>query len=76
MRLLAACNRRTGPQLSNPVLVKEGFVTLLDALLATAVLAGLVLNAAAGWWWADPLAGLVIVYYGFKEGKEALSETA
>jgi len=36
------------------------------------VLAGLILNAAFGWWWADPLAGLVIVYYGFKEGLAAI----
>ena len=71
MLLLAAGKRLTGRQLGNPVLVKEGYVTLIDALLAGAVLAGLVLNAVAGWWWADPLAGLVIVYYGLKEGREA-----
>ena len=76
MLLLAAGKRITGRQLGNPVLIKEGYVTLIDALLAAAVLAGLVLNAVAGWWWADPLAGLVIVYYGLKEGKEALSEGA
>jgi divalent metal cation (Fe/Co/Zn/Cd) transporter len=29
-------------------------------------------NAALGWWWADPLAGLVIVYYGLRAGREAL----
>jgi len=75
MLLLAAGKRMTGRRLGNPVLVKEGFVTLIDAVLAGAVLAGLVLNAAAGWWWADPLAGLVIVYYGLKEGREALAES-
>jgi divalent metal cation (Fe/Co/Zn/Cd) transporter len=32
----------------------------------------LVLNAAAGWWWADPLAGFVIVFYGMREGWAAL----
>jgi divalent metal cation (Fe/Co/Zn/Cd) transporter len=32
-----------------------------------------VLNAALGWWWADPLAGLVIVYYGLREGRQALT---
>jgi hypothetical protein len=31
-----------------------------------------VLNSALDWWWADPLAGLVIVYYGLREGREAL----
>jgi hypothetical protein len=36
------------------VLRTEGRVTLIDGILATAVLLGLVLNAALGWWWADP----------------------
>lgn len=40
--------------------------------LATAVLAGLVLNAVLGWWWADPVAGYVILVYGAKEGVAAL----
>lgn len=68
MLLLAYGKRVTGRALGNPVLRKEGYVTLIDAALAAAVLAGLVLNALFGWWWADPLAGLVIVYYGIQEG--------
>jgi divalent metal cation (Fe/Co/Zn/Cd) transporter len=71
MLLLAAGKRATGQELGNPVLEKESYVTLIDALLAAAVLAGLVLNALAGWWSADTAAGLVIVYYGIKEGREA-----
>jgi divalent metal cation (Fe/Co/Zn/Cd) transporter len=31
------------------------------------VLAGLLLNAAAGWWWADPAAGYVLVFYAARE---------
>ena len=65
---LAWGKRQTGAALANPVLSTEARVTVIDAGLAAAVLSGLVLNAAGGWWWADPLAGLVIVYYGFKEG--------
>jgi len=42
-------------------------VTIVDGILATSVLLGLVLNAAAGWWWADPAAGYVLVYYGARE---------
>jgi divalent metal cation (Fe/Co/Zn/Cd) transporter len=42
-------------------------VTLIDGLLATAVLVGLVVNAAFGWWWADPAAGYVLVYYAIRE---------
>ncbi len=68
MLLLSYGKRLTGRQLGNAVLITEARVTLIDAYLAAAVLAGLVLNAAAGWWWADPLAGLVIVYYGIREG--------
>lgn len=68
MLLLARGKGVTGQQLGNPVLQTESRVTLIDAALAAAVLIGLVLNAVAGWWWADPLAGLVIVYYGVKEG--------
>ena len=43
-------------------------MTLVDELLAAAVLAGLVLNAALGWWWADPLAGYVLLVYGARVG--------
>ena len=48
-------------------------MTLVDAALAASVLAGLVLNAAFGWWWADPVAGFVLVGYGLKEGWATLS---
>jgi len=53
--------------LANPVLRAEGRVTLVDGLLAAAVLLGLVLNATLGWWWADPLAGYVLVGYAALE---------
>jgi divalent metal cation (Fe/Co/Zn/Cd) transporter len=72
MFALAAGKDRVGEQLGNPVLRTEGKVTLVDGLLALAVCIGLVLNAAAGWWWADPLAGCVILAYGIKEGSAAL----
>jgi divalent metal cation (Fe/Co/Zn/Cd) transporter len=70
MFALAAGKARTGKALGNPVLTTEGRVTLVDGILATAVLAGLVLNAAAGWWWADPLAAMVIVFYALREARE------
>jgi divalent metal cation (Fe/Co/Zn/Cd) transporter len=76
MLLLAWGKRATGRALGNPVLTKEASVTVVDGLLAAAVLVGLLLNAAFGWWWADPLAGLVIVYYGLKEGRAAWQEAA
>ena len=70
MFALSAGKARTGRQLDNPVLRTEGRVTLVDGILAVAVLAGLILNAAAGWWWADPLAALVIVFYAVREARE------
>ncbi len=75
MLLLAFGKRITGRQLHNEVLLTEGHVTLVDAYLAGTVLLGLVLNALFGWWWADPLAALVIVYYGIREAIHALHES-
>lgn len=73
MFLLALGKARTGSALDNPVLRTEGRVTLIDGILASAVLIGLILNATAGWWWADPVAGYVLVYYGILEAKAALA---
>ncbi|SEN88348.1 cation transporter [Actinacidiphila rubida] len=70
MFALAAGKARTGAALGNPVLATEGRVTFIDGLLAAAVLLGLVLNAAAGWWWADPAAGYVLVHYAAREVRE------
>jgi divalent metal cation (Fe/Co/Zn/Cd) transporter len=67
---LAAGKARTGEALGNPVLRTEGRVTLIDGLLAAAVLAGLALNLTVGWWWADPAAGYVLVVYGAREAVE------
>jgi len=69
MFALAYGKRRTGQALGNPVLTTESRVTVIDGLLACAVLLGLVLNSALGWWWADPAAGLVIIYYAVREAR-------
>jgi len=70
MFALAFGKARTGAALGNPVLQTEGRVTLVDGILATAVLAGLALNAALSWWWADPAAGYVLVFYAAREVRE------
>ena len=70
MFALAAGKARTGSALDNPVLKTEGRVTLIDGLLAAAVLIGLALNSLAGLWWADPLAGYVLVYYAVREVRD------
>ena len=73
MFALAAGKARTGRALDNPVLRTEGRVTMIDAILAVAVLLSLALNAALGWWWADPAAGYVLVYYAAREVREIFS---
>jgi len=73
MFALAAGKARIGQALENPVLRTEGRVTMIDGILAVAVLLGLVLNAALGWWWADPAAGYVLVYYAAREVREIFS---
>jgi len=70
MFALAAGKARTGRALGNPVLRTEGRVTMIDGILATAVLLGLILNAALGWWWADPATGYVLVFYAAREVRE------
>jgi Cation efflux family len=74
MFALAAGKASTGRKLNNPVLLTEGRVTLIDGMLAAAVLAGLLLNSVFGWWWADPVSALVVVYYAAREGRAALSQ--
>jgi divalent metal cation (Fe/Co/Zn/Cd) transporter len=75
MFALAAGKTRTGRELGNPVLTAEGRVTVVDGLLAVAVLAGLVLDALLGWWWADPLSALVLVFYASREAMHLARET-
>jgi divalent metal cation (Fe/Co/Zn/Cd) transporter len=70
MFTLAAGKACTGRALDNTVLRTEGRVTMIDGILAVAVLAGLALNAALGWWWADPAAGYVLVCYAAREVRE------
>jgi hypothetical protein len=76
MFALAAGKARTGRALDNPVLRTEGRVTMIDGILAVAVLLSLALNAALGWWWADPAAGYVphqrVAYWlGFRRRRRA-----
>ena len=74
MLALAFAKAQTGAALDNPVLQQEARVTLVDGLLASGVLAGLVLNATLGWWGADLAAGGIIVVYGLREGYRAFAD--
>lgn len=54
----------------------EARLSVLDAALALGVLIGLVVNALFGWWWADPLAALLVAGAAVHEGLENLSEAS
>ena len=71
MLLLAVGKWRVGKDLSNPVLLADAKESALCALLSVAALVGLALNAAMGWWWADPVAAIVVAGLAVKEGCEA-----
>lgn len=71
MPFLAWAQRRTGKALHSNSVVADSNQTLLCTYMSAALLVGLVLNALLGWWWADPLAGLVIAVIAAKEGREA-----
>jgi divalent metal cation (Fe/Co/Zn/Cd) transporter len=68
---LARAKRRVGEQLGSSATASESRQTMLCAYLSAALLAGLLANALLGWWWADPLAALVIAGVAAHEGREA-----
>lgn len=72
MPVLAWAKNRTADQLGSPTLRADATETLLCSWLSAALLAGLVLNAIVNWWWADPVAALVIAFLAAREGLEAL----
>jgi divalent metal cation (Fe/Co/Zn/Cd) transporter len=71
MPLLSAAQRRAGRQLGSASAVADSKQTLLCTYLSGVLLVGLAANTAFGWWWADPLAALVIAAVAVKEGREA-----
>ncbi|MEL6893558.1 MAG: cation transporter, partial [Actinomycetota bacterium] len=60
MPVLAAAKRRLALSLGSQAAVAEAAQTNVCTMLSAALLVGLSANAALGWWWADPLAGLAI----------------
>jgi divalent metal cation (Fe/Co/Zn/Cd) transporter len=71
MPLLALAKQRTGKALGNQALMADAAESALCALTSGAALLGVGLNAALGWWWADPAAALVIAALAVREGLEA-----
>jgi divalent metal cation (Fe/Co/Zn/Cd) transporter len=71
MPLLARAKRNVGRQLGSRATESESRQTMICAYLSVALLVGLAANALLGWWWADPIAGLVIAAVAVREGREA-----
>ena len=71
MPLLARAKRNVGRRLNSAATISEAGQNMLCAYLSIALLAGLMLNALAGWWFADPAAALVILAIAAKEGIES-----
>lgn len=73
MPWLAVRKRRVADRLASRAAVADSQQTWACAWLSAVVLAGLVLNAWLGWWWADPVAALAVVVLLVREGREALT---
>ncbi len=74
MPLLAIAKQRTGRLMGSKALQADAKETWLCAYLSASLLIGLGLNAWLGWWWADPVAGLVMVPFMAWQGWETIEE--
>jgi divalent metal cation (Fe/Co/Zn/Cd) transporter len=72
MPLLARAKLRTAESLGSRALRADSYETIACAWLSATTLAGLILNATLGWWWADPLAALGLVPLIVREGLEGI----
>ncbi len=76
MPLLGRAKRRLARQLNSRALAADGMETYLCSYLSATLLLGLGLNAWLGWWWADPVAALLMVAFMLREGFEAFRSDA
>jgi divalent metal cation (Fe/Co/Zn/Cd) transporter len=72
MPLLARAKRRVASAINSGAMHADSRQTDICAYLSIILLGGLVLNAAFAWWWADPIAGLIMVPLIANEGIEAV----
>jgi divalent metal cation (Fe/Co/Zn/Cd) transporter len=73
MPLLGRAKQRVGERLGSGATAGEGTQNLLCAYMAAGVLIGLVANTVLGWWWLDPLIGLLIAALAVREGRQTWS---
>jgi divalent metal cation (Fe/Co/Zn/Cd) transporter len=72
MPLLSRAKKRVGSELGSAAMHADARQTDFCAYLSAILLGGLLLNAVLGWWWADPIAALIMVPIIAKEGVEGL----
>jgi divalent metal cation (Fe/Co/Zn/Cd) transporter len=65
---------RVAKRIGSAALKAEAACSVTCAYMSLTLLAGLLLNRLFNWWWADPAAALVLIYFLFREGREALHE--
>jgi divalent metal cation (Fe/Co/Zn/Cd) transporter len=70
MPLVSWGKLRAAREIGSRALAAEAKETLACSYLSLCLLLGLVMNAAAGWWWADPVAALCMVPWLIHEGRE------
>jgi divalent metal cation (Fe/Co/Zn/Cd) transporter len=76
MPILSRAKKRVGKELSSAAMNADAKQTDFCMYLSAILLAGLLLNAALGWWWADPAAALIMVPIVAKEGLDAVKGKA
>ena len=74
MPLLWQGKLRVARRIGSVALKADAACSVTCAYMSLTLLAGLLLNRLFGWWWADPLAALALVYFLVQEGREALQE--
>ena len=74
MPLLWQSKLRISKRIGSAALKADAMCSITCAYMSFTLLVGLLLNAFFGFWWADPLAALVLVYFIVREGREALHE--
>jgi divalent metal cation (Fe/Co/Zn/Cd) transporter len=72
MPVLARAKRRVAGRIASAALTADAKQTEFCTYLSAILLGGLLLNALLGWWWADPVAALIMVPIIAKEGFDAL----
>lgn len=74
MPFLALYKKKIALEINSRALRVDALETLACSYLSLTLLLGLGANTLFGWWWADPIAALAMVYFLFKEGTEAAQE--